>query len=460
VRKILALSNVWNRRGAAFLLAASAVCLPVNVAAHDIPADSTVRMFVKPEGQRLHVIVRVPMASINDVDWPLDRGTGYLDLARLEPFLRDASTMWIGDYLDVYEGTSRLAYPTLTSVRLSTAGDTSFTTYEDALAHVTGPRLSEDTYLLSNQGELDVLFDYAIQSDHSRFSLRPRFDRFGLRVLTILRFLRPDGTIRAFEYEGGDRGLIHLDPAWHQTAGAFAAMGFRHVLAGVDHLLFMLCLAIPFRRLRELGVVATAFAVASSVTLIASAYGMTPSASWFPALIVALVAGSIIYVAVDNVIGLGGPTRVTGAAFRRRWIAAFAFGLVHGFGFSFALGQTLQFAGSHLLTSVISFDLGIEVGLVLLLAAVVPLLNPLFRFVIDERVGTIVVSALAAHTGWHWLTTRVGQLWKYQFVWPEMTPAFFADVLRWLMLAVAVAGVWWLGSLLLKTTRLSRSSTP
>ena len=75
-----------------------------STAAHDIPADSTVRMFVKPDGQRLHVLVRVQMASINDVDWPLRRPTGYLDLARVEPFLRDASTMWIADYMDVYEG--------------------------------------------------------------------------------------------------------------------------------------------------------------------------------------------------------------------------------------------------------------------------------------------------------------------------------------------------------------------
>jgi HupE / UreJ protein len=451
---LLALPNLWNRRAGALLFAVCAFGWPARVAAHDIPADSTVRMFVRPDGQRLHVLVRVQMASINDIDWPLNRPTGYLDLSRVEPFLRDASTMWISDYLDVFESARKLPYPTLTSVRLSTEGDTSFATYEDALAHVTGPRLPETTSMLSNQGVLDALFDYTIQSDQSRFSVHPRFDRFGLRVVTILRFVAPDGTIRGFEYEGGDPGLLRLDPEWHQTAATFAGMGVRYLLGAVDALLFLTCLVLPFRRIGAAALIATAFAAAYSITLVASAYGMAPGASWFPPFVVTLIAASIIYEAIDNVIGLGG------AAFRRRWIGAFAAGLVYGFGFSFALGQSLQFAGSHLLTSVLSFNAGIALGQLFVLALLIPVLSLLFRFVVAERLGTIVLSALAAHTGWHWLTTRVSQLWRYQFVWPELTPAFFAGVLRWMMLVVAVAGVWWIGSLLLKSTRLSRSSTP
>jgi hypothetical protein len=252
---------------------------------------------------------------------------------------------------------------------------------------------------------------------------------------------------------------VRLDPEWHQTARTFAAMGFRELLAGVDHLLFLLCLVIPLRRVRELILVVAAFTAAYSITLIASAYGMAPGASWFPPLVVTLIAASIIYMAIDNVVGIGGPGGVSRGALRRRWIAAFGFGLAHGFAFSFALGQTLQFAGSHLLTSVLSFTVGIILGQLFVLALVIPALNLLFRFVVTERPGTIVLSALAAHTGWHWLTTRTSQLWRYQFTLPELTPAFFAGVLRWMMLVVAVAGVWWIGALLLKSTRLSRSST-
>jgi len=446
-----------NRQCLALLAAVGLLVLARPVAAHDIPADSTVRMFVKPEGKRLHVLVRVQMASINDIDWPLRRPTGYLDLARVEPFLRDASTQWISDYMDVFEGGTKLAYPTLTSVRLSAEGDVSFTTYGDALAHVTGPVIAEDMTLLPTQGALDAFFDYTIQSDQSRFSLHPRFDRFGLRVLTILQFLPPNGSIRAFEYEGGDPGLVRLDPEWHQTAQKFAGMGFRYLINGIDSLLFLLCLVVPFRKVRELVAIVGAFAAAHSITFIASAFGMAPAVSWFPPLVVALVAISILYAAVDNVIALSTPTGPTASAFSRRWMTAFAFGLAHGFAFSTSLGQSLQFAGSHMVAAVLSFNAGIELAQLLVLAIVIPVIGLLFRFVVSERLGTIIVSALAAHVGWHWLTVRVSQLWKYQFTMPDLTPGFFADVLRWLMIVVAVAGVWWLGSVVLRS-RVERRS--
>jgi hypothetical protein len=448
---VLAVFSLRNHRLVVLLLVVGLLVLPARMTAHDIPNDSTVRMFVKPEGSRLHVLVRVQMASINDVEWPLRRPTGYLDLARVEPSLRDASTTWIADYLDIFEGSAKLPYPTLTSVRISPEGDTSFTTYEDALAHVTGARISEEMSLLPIQGALDVLFDYPIQSDRSRFALHPRFDRFGLRVLTVLRFLFPDGSIRAFEYEGGDPGLVRLDPIWHQTARTFAGMGFRFFVNGTDSLLFLVCLVVPFRKIRELVAIVAAFAAAHSITFVASAFGMAPGASWFPPLIITLVAVSILYVAVDNVIGLGHSPHARTSALARRWIAAFAFGLVHGFAFSFALGQTMQFAGGHMTMAVISFNAGIAFAELLVLGLLVPVLHLIFRFVVGERWGTIVVSAFGAHTGWHWLTARASQLWRYQFTRPDLTPAFFADVLRWLMLVVAVAGVWWLGSLLLKS---------
>ena len=65
---------------------------------------------------------------------------------------------------------------------------------------------------------------------------------------------------------------------------------------------------------------------------------------------------------------------------QRRWMMAFAFGLVHGFGFSFALRETLQFAGSHLLTSLLAFNVGVELGQLFVLALLVPALDLLFRY--------------------------------------------------------------------------------
>ena len=94
--------------------------------------------------------------------------------------------------------------------------------------------------------------------------------------------------------------------------------------------------------------IVTAFTVAHSITLIAAASGFVPDALWFSPLIETLIAVSILYMAFENIIGA---TNV-----QRRWALAFGFGLIHGFGFSFALRETLQFAGSHLLTSLLSFN--------------------------------------------------------------------------------------------------------
>ena len=115
-------------------------------------------------------------------------------------------------------------------------------------------------------------------SDQSKFSIHPGLARLGVRVVTVLRFLPPGGAIRAFEFVG-DPGLVRLDPRWFQAAGRFVELGFFHILDGTDHLLFLFCLVIPFRRLRALIPVVTAFTVAHSITLIASAYDLAPTRS-------------------------------------------------------------------------------------------------------------------------------------------------------------------------------------
>ena len=131
-------------------------------------------------------------------------------------------------------------------------------------------------------------------------------------------------------------------------------------------------------------------------------------------------------------------------ALKRRWLVTFGFGLVHGFGFSFALRQTLQFAGSHLLTSLLSFNLGVELGQLLVLVLLIPALDLLFRYVVPERMGTIILSALVAHTSWHWTTERWEALRQFRFQWPVVDAAFLAGAMRWMMLLVIAAGLYWL----------------
>jgi hypothetical protein len=97
--------------------------------------------------------------------------------------------------------------------------------------------------------------------------------------------------------------------------------------------------------------------------------------------------------------------KIVGANLRWRWIIPGVFGLVHGFGFSSALKGQLQYAGSHLLVSLFSFNIGIEIGQLAVLCAFVPALALLFRGAMSGRMGIIVLSALIAHTAWHWSST-------------------------------------------------------
>jgi hypothetical protein len=139
---------------------------------------------------------------------------------------------------------------------------------------------------------------------------------------------------------------------------------------------------------------------------------------------------------------------IVSPALSRRWMVTFAFGLIHGFGFSFALRETLQLAGSHVLTSLLAFNIGVEIGQLIVLAALVPALELLFRFGPPERIGTIILSALVAHTGWHWLTERGQQLLRYQFQVPAFDASFFLMVVRWLIvLTIAAAAAWLISGL-------------
>ena len=496
--------------GALFMLAMAEPGL-VRLAAHDIPADLLAQLFVRPEGQRLHVLVRVPLAAMRDVTFPTRDGVVFLDVsdpARLDAALREAARLWIVPALTIDEDGRSLEAPTITALRASLPSDRSFGDFETARAHFREPPLPPGTAVPWNQALFDVALEYAIASERGRITIDPAVARFGLRVVTVLRFRAPDHPERAFEFIG-DPGPVALDPRWHQAAWRFVRLGFDHILDGFDHLLFLFCLVLPARGLKSLAVVITAFTVAHSITLFSAAFGYAPDALWFPPLVETLIAVSIVYMALENIVlaarpegaagspwwkssvaprrarrpagkarrvrifgifergatppargprraacarwggaGMHRPSNAAGLAPRaalpgvsRRWTIAFGFGLVHGFGFSFALRETMQFAGAHVVTSLFAFNVGVELGQLLVVALLAPLLWLGFRFVVPQRVGIVIASALAAHTAWHWMIERGSTLAKYEW-WPP-SPAGLATAVRMLMVVVAIAAVRW-----------------
>lgn len=161
---------------------------------------------------------------------------------------------------------------------------------------------------------------------------------------------------------------------------SFFPLGVRHIVEGWDHLLFLLALMLPGGSLWSLARIVTAFTFAHSLTLAAAAleWVSVPAAP-----VEALIALSIAWVAAENLVRM--------RPMSRRWVVAFAFGLIHGFGFANVL-RDIGLPPDALLSSLVWFNLGIELGQLLVVTLLVPALAWLSR----RRHATPVPQALSA----------------------------------------------------------------
>ena len=128
-------SHRYSRPKGALLLILLVVGLilasPARQSAHDIPGDVTVQAFVKPEGQRLRLLVRVPLEALSDMVFPT-YGPGYLDFERArerDEFI-DAAMIWMGQEVQMFENDRRLEEPTIAAIKVALPSDRSFETYE------------------------------------------------------------------------------------------------------------------------------------------------------------------------------------------------------------------------------------------------------------------------------------------------------------------------------------------
>jgi len=147
------------------------------------------------------------------------------------------------------------------------------------------------------------------------------------------------------------------------VAGTYLKLGIEHILTGVDHLLFVLGLLILARERWRLLATVTAFTVAHSITLALATLGVVnvPQAP-----VEAVIALSIAFVALEILRSRDGKP---GIAARSPWIVAFAFGLLHGFGFAGALSE-VGLPPGHIPLALLFFNLGVEAGQLLFIAAV------------------------------------------------------------------------------------------
>ncbi len=143
---------------------------------------------------------------------------------------------------------------------------------------------------------------------------------------------------------------------WHERFARMLWLGVEHIAGGIDHVLFLLALLIVRVRFWHLAKVVTAFTVAHSLTLALAWYGVFEPPG---RLVEVLIAASIAYVAVENLIGRG---------LSHRWLVAFVFGLVHGLGF-YGVLAALDLARTDMATTLVAFNLGVEAGQLAIVAA-------------------------------------------------------------------------------------------
>jgi len=185
-------------------------------------------------------------------------------------------------------------------------------------------------------------------------------------------------------------------PARPDLFGSFLRLGVEHILSGYDHLLFLLGLLVTCSSWRRMLVIITCFTLAHSITLTLAAFGVVA----IPGRIVEpLIAASIVFVGVENLVRKQEPPG--------RWALTLAFGLVHGFGFAGALRDAgLGLSGRQLGVPLFSFNLGVELGQLAVVAGVFPLLLWLRHRPAYVRFGPPAISAGVVIAGSWWLLQR------------------------------------------------------
>ncbi len=206
--------------------------------------------------------------------------------------------------------------------------------------------------------------------------------------------------------------LVHPSRPWMEivpargplaVAGAYLVHGIEHILLGYDHLLFVLALILIVRNLRMLITTVTAFTIAHSITLALATLGVAhvPGPP-----VEATIALSILLLACEIARASDGQPSITA---RWPWLVAFSFGLLHGFGFASALSE-IGLPRGEIPLALFMFNLGVEIGQLAFIAAVLAVLALVRRIPIPNSVtqqarpaATYAIGTLAAF----WLLERV-----------------------------------------------------
>ncbi len=204
--------------------------------------------------------------------------------------------------------------------------------------------------------------------DHLTVHYSCMFDDIEPTHVNFITIVKGDDEVDTY-MDSGNRILQYGKPDDRHLLGKllqYGWLGMKHIWTGYDHLMFLLSLLIVAAGWRDALCIVTAFTAAHSVTLLLTA---TETIRFNSRLIEIVIALSIAYVAAENWF-----IRRRANAPRYRWLLTFAFGLVHGMGFAGALQET-GLPSRNFISSLLSFNAGIEIGQLAIVAAVLPLLR-------------------------------------------------------------------------------------
>ena len=428
------MSTIAYRSRSLFVIAAGlgAIALglaiaPLRAAANgaDVPSEIIVQGFLKQDGNRARLLVRVPLVLLQMAALPR-RGPGYLDLARADDKLNEVAQS-TGRQIEI-SGDGAPLIPVVRASRISLLSDRSFGSYETALALLEGSRLPVDTDLFWNQGFFDVELEYPLRATDAHLSIRsnvaPELER---RVKLRLAFFPLGAPARNYDIPTGS-GWIPLDPSAFEAAWSSWKRGFVDAFAG-DRLAFLLCLIAPFRNLRSLFAVVVVMAGMQALTMTAMGAHWVAEAAWLPPFADVGLALAVLLLAIGN---LGAPS------LRRRWFVAAVIAALGGFAIGPLFAQSWQFAGGHPVVAALSYNAGVIVGAVFILFVALVALRVVFAFVLGAPLGVIVLSALLALVAWQWLFDGVHRF--QQAMDAGVSSTSVVAVVRWLLPALLVGG--------------------
>lgn len=223
------------------------------------------------------------------------------------------------------------------------------------------------------------------------------------RTANLILDYGPGGT-KVFRSQGLLQDPVKISRSSFAAIMTFVTEGVRHILEGLDHVLFVLCLVIGARTLSALAWRVTGFTVGHSITLAAGFFGFVPKSAWFIPAVETTIAMSIVYAAA---IALWPSTRKQPRE-RSMVLVTVVIGLLHGLGFSFVLKNILQVTSPDIWQSLLAFNVGVEIGQLAIVACVWPVLWIVGRksSLTASRIR-ITIAALCACIALYWTAERL-----------------------------------------------------